>query len=160
MGRSPGPWRSRTSTVLAHWVRYGDRQGPICGDSGLRGRAVERAPGIMEPYFPRGTGSARWVIGVGYRSKAPTPHCSARLRAHSSHCHWQQGTKCNVRGGDAEIIKSGRRVGICDVRVFASKVVSKRSRHSAHPPSIRKLPSIMRWWASACGGWREVLNKL
>jgi hypothetical protein len=126
-GPKPRPmWRSRTPTVP-------------------RPLGEERAQRIMEPYFPRGTSSTRWVIGVGCRSKANIPHCPLRLRAHSSHCHWQQGTKCSVRGGDAEITMSGRRAGICDLRVFASKVASKRSRHSAHPPSIGKLPSIIRW---------------
>ena len=145
----------RTSPIGRSTATVGPR---ICGIGGcwwVAGRAAERAQRIMEPYFPRGTSSTRWVIGVGCRSKANIPHCPLRLRAHSSHCHWQQGTKCSVRGGDAEITMSGRRAGICDLRVFASKVASKRSRHSAHPTSIGKWPSNMRWRASACGGCRE-----
>ena len=133
----------RTSPIGRSTATVGPR---ICGFGGywwVAGRAVERAHHIMEPYYPRGTGSARWVTGVGYRSKAPTPHRPARLRAHSSHCHWQQGTNCNVRGGNAEITKTGRRARICDVRIFASKVASKRSRHSAHPPSIGRWLSNM-----------------
>jgi hypothetical protein len=149
-GRSPDPCGGvEPPPYLAHWAKYGDRRATHMWIWGLlvgcRPRAAERAQRIMEPYFPRGTSSTRWVIGVGCRSKANIPHCPLRLRAHSSHCHWQQGTKCSVRGGDAEITMSGRRAGICDLRVFASKVASKRSRHSAHPPSIGKLPSIIRW---------------
>ena len=149
----------RTSPIGRSTATVGPR---ICGFGGywwVAGRAAERAHLIMEPYLPRGTGSARWVSGVGYRSKANIPHCPARLRAHSSHCQWQQGTKCSVRGGDAGITRSGRRARISDARVFASNVASKRSRHSAHPTSIGKWPSNMRWRASACGGCREAALK-
>ena len=114
--------------------------------------AREGPPHNMERYFPRGTGSARRVVGAGYRSKAYIPHRPARLRAHSSHCHWQQGAKCSVRGGDAEITRSGRRAGIFDVRLFASKVDSRQSLHSAHPPSIGRWLFYMRWGAQCVTG--------
>ena len=114
---------------------------------------LERPHRVMERYFPRGTGSARWLSGMRCQSKAPTPHCPARLRAHSSPCHWQQGAKCSVRGGDAESMSAGRRARIFDVRVSASKVGSRQSLHSAHPPSIGRWLFYCPVGSTVRDGW-------
>ena len=93
-----------------------------------------------------------WISVKGVHSTPSTvqPDC-ARTPATVTGT-WQQGAKCSVRGGDAEITRSGRRAGIFDVRLFASKVDSRQSLHSAHPPSIGRWLFYMRWGAQCVTG--------
>ena len=119
----------RTSPIGRGTATIGPRNMWIMGCWWVAGRAAERAHHIIEPYFPRGTGSARWVIGVGYRSKAPTPQLfSATARAlqplsvvagHKVQRSRRRRRNHKVRSTSLMWSTNSRR--ICNVRVFASK---------------------------------------